>query len=643
MKHLVMGTAGHVDHGKTALIKALTNIDCDTHKEEKARGITINLGFSHIDLPSGNSVGIIDVPGHKDFINTMVSGAIGIDFFMLVIAADSGIMPQTTEHLNIIKSLGIKNGIIALTKTDLVDDEIIELAELEIMELLDTMQLSEFKIVPVSSVTGKGIDILINEIENIIPKTEEKNINGTFRLYIDRLFTIKGIGSIVTGSVLSGKTAIGDEVFLQPIANKKLKIKSIERHGKQVDIAYAGDRAAFNLSGLKKDDFKRGMLISDIIIEEETLIDVSLKMFDNAPELKLWSTILFHAGTFECLAKMHLLDKEKVSANDEVIAQIRLSKPTILFNKDKFIIRNSSGNKTIAGGLVIDNKPLHHRKRTETLIENVKLLKSGMENEDNLIELINIELSKEKAPLLIDTLIEKLRKSQDELIEIIRKSKLILQIDNIVINSALHDEYKSNTLTYINDFHKQNYLSFKGISTNFLYGKFNKSKDKTIKLYIDLLLQELEKESEIKKYLGTWKLANHKPIINDKTQDNIDWLENKIKSYELQVPVIKDIEEEAKGRNISREELRMFYKYLQSKGILTSHNNEYIHSDIYNEVKQKIITELKNKPNGINLSEFRHVVYCTKKIIPLLVSLLLNDKVISSRKDGTHTIIQLVN
>jgi len=645
MKHLVMGTAGHIDHGKTALIKALTNIDCDTHKEEKKRGITINLGFSHIDLPSGNSVGIIDVPGHKDFINTMVSGAIGIDFVLLVIAADSGIMPQTTEHLNIINSLGITKGIVALTKIDLVDDELVELAQLEIMELLETMGLNELQIIPVSSITGKGIDVLSQAIDDIIPQIKEKNTKGTFRLYIDRLFTIKGIGSIVTGSVLSGQINVGDDVYLQPELNKKLKVKSIERHGKQVDTAFAGDRAAFNLSGLKKEDFKRGMLISDKIIEENELIDVSIKLFENAPELKLWSTVLFHAGTFECLAKMHLIDKEKAKPGDEIIAQIHLSRKAILFNKDKFIIRNSSGDKTIAGGYIIDNNPLHHRKRTPKLIESLQLLKSGIENENNLIELIKIELKKEKQAVLLSSIAEKINKTEKEIITIVEDDTEIILYKNdnqiILIESSVNNDFINKTIDYITEYHKQNYLIGTGINANYLYGKFNLAKDKTQKLYIDLLLQELEKQGEIKKLAGTYIIANHKPKIDDKTQENLNWLENKIKSYTLQLPVLKDIAEEAKTKNINSDELRMYYKHLSDKKILKQYKTDYIHKDIYKEVINKTIAELKNKPDGINLSEFRQVVGSTKKIIPILISLMLEENHIKSNKDDTHTIIKL--
>ena len=336
MKHLIMGTAGHIDHGKTTLIKALTNIDCDTHKEEKQRKITINLGFAHLKLPNGNTIGIIDVPGHKSFINTMVSGATGIDFVLFTIAADSGVMPQTIEHLNIIKALNIQQIIVALTKIDLVDEDMIALAQEEIQELFEKNNFKNVPIIPVSSTSKKGIPELIENIEKISPLVKEKNDNGIFRMYIDRIFTVAGHGSVVTGSILSGKINIGETLYLLP-SEKKLRVKNIQRHGENVNQTIAGDRAAINLSGLKKEDFKRGMLLSDQILNTSTMVDAYIELFpDSKAQLKNWSTLLFHSGTFESQIKMHLLDCNKLEKNEKAIVQIHLQKEAILFNKDRF-------------------------------------------------------------------------------------------------------------------------------------------------------------------------------------------------------------------------------------------------------------------------------------------------------------------
>ena len=291
MRHLIIGTAGHVDHGKTALIKALTNIDCDTHKEEKERGITINLGFSHLDLPGGDSVGIVDVPGHKDFIRTMVAGAYGIDIAMLVVAADSGIMPQTEEHLRILEMLGVRHGVVVLTKADLVDKETLELAELEITEYLEGTSLENAPVVSVSSVTGEGLNELVQTIEQIIPVVEEKESGNLFRMYIDRIFNVKGMGFVVTGSVLEGSVKTGQDLYLLPGKSKKVKVRNIERHGAAVDAVFHGDRAALNLAGLKFEDYTRGMVLCNKQLDDTRLIDATIKVFDPASALPVWSSV----------------------------------------------------------------------------------------------------------------------------------------------------------------------------------------------------------------------------------------------------------------------------------------------------------------------------------------------------------------
>jgi len=482
MKHLIMGTAGHVDHGKTALIKALTNIDCDTHKEEKERGITINLGFSHIDLPSGNSLGIIDVPGHKDFINTMVGGASGIDFVLLVIAADSGIMPQTEEHLNIIKTLNIKHAIIALTKIDLVDDELVDLAKLEIMEWLNDTAFKNAPIVGVSNKTGVGLEQLVSEIDRIIPQIEEKQIDNFFRMYVDRVFTIKGKGSVVTGSVLNGKISTGKELYLLPSNKQKLRIRTIQRHGTEVDEVVTGDRAAFNLTGLKSEDFKRGMLLSDNILETTQMLDAQISLFENSPKLKLWSNVIFYSGTFESQARIHLLDKDTLKGNETAIVQIHLEKEAIVMFKDKFIIRNTSGNQSLGGGVILDAQPLHHRKRTDKLLQELELLSASVLNENNIGELIKIELKKENKALSLSDLSSKLNISGTSILDELGAVEDLLRYQeddtDILILKSTVEFYYQEIINHIQNYHDKNPILKQGLPENDLYGKLMLSKDK---------------------------------------------------------------------------------------------------------------------------------------------------------------------
>jgi len=408
MNHLIIGTAGHVDHGKTSLIKVLTNIDCDTHREEKERGITINLGFSHIELPHGDSLGIVDVPGHKDFINTMVGGACGIDMVLLVIAADKGIMPQTIEHINIITALGIRKGVVALTKIDLVDEELAEIASFEISNYLEQSTLKGAPVVGFSSVTGEGKEELINAIATVASQLEPRKVGSLFRMYIDRIFTVKGFGSVVTGSVLGGKIEVGKDLYLLPGNFPKLRVRSLERHGSQVESVVAGDRAAINLIGIKNEDFIRGMMIADKQLSETLMVDAAISSFDTDNPFPVWSNITFISGTFESQARMHLLSNIGEHNNLLALVQIHLNKPAILLVKDKFIIRNTSCTLTLGGGYVIDASPLHHRKITPKLIDYLTGLNNNILGDYGVIQLVIMELKKEPRPFSPDEIAQRL-------------------------------------------------------------------------------------------------------------------------------------------------------------------------------------------------------------------------------------------
>ncbi|MFH1653077.1 MAG: selenocysteine-specific translation elongation factor [Pseudomonadota bacterium] len=376
MKHIILGTAGHVDHGKTALVKALTGFDCDTHPEEKKRGITINLGFTHLTL-GDDKVGIIDVPGHKDFIHNMVAGASGIDFGLLVVAANEGVMPQTREHIEIMDALSIKSGIVVLTKCDLADDEMISIAKNDIKKLTDETFLKNAPIIQVSSTSGFGIDELKSTISEIIKSIPERPQGGDFRMFIDRAFYVQGFGAVFNGSVLSGRLESNQEIFVIPGDRKSHRIRRIERDRTQVDEVVAGDRASINIPGFKLDGFRRGQLISNRALETTQMVDAKIKLFRSSKALSLWSNVTFHLGTFESMAKVHLIDRNRLKGDERAIAQIHLPTPCAIAKGDKFIMRNSSGDMTIGAGEIIDSNPLHHRRRTKALIERINRVARG--------------------------------------------------------------------------------------------------------------------------------------------------------------------------------------------------------------------------------------------------------------------------
>lgn len=633
MKHIILGTAGHVDHGKTSLIKALTDIDCDTHKEEKDRGITINLGFSHLDLPSKNSIGIIDVPGHKDFINTMISGVGSIDIALLVIAADSGIMPQTNEHLNILKTLEVKNIIVALTKSDLVDEDILELATEEIKEVFEDLKLESPKVIPVSTVSKNGLSQLIHTLEEEVENTKPKKVEGIFRMYIDRIFTVKGLGSVLTGSVLSGKVENGDQVYLLPNEKDKFKIKSIQRHGEIVNEAISGDRSAMNISGIKKDDITKGAVLCDQIIPTTSMIDAKLSVFDERINLKTWSTVMFYSGTFESLAKVHLLNKDSVKKDEEAIVQIHLEKPAVIFNGDKYIIRQSSADRTIGGGEIIDVQPNHHKKRTSKMIEQLENLNEQIQNKDKLENQIILELDKLNLPILLSDLSQRISTSENDIIESISNSGNLIQLsldkEIAVVKSENHFFYKEEIVKELEMYHAKYYLLSEGINSNYFTGKFKFSKNPLAKKFIESLFLEMKANGQVKRRGTTWALSSHTVNISGSLKIKLDWLLKKYSDYQLQLPVIKDIEAESIENKISKEEFRMFLKYFVDNKQLIKFQDNFIYSGIYEKVKEKTLQELKNNGGSLYISEFRSINQCTKKIVHVLVGLMEEEKLIT--------------
>ncbi len=603
-----MGTAGHVDHGKTALIKALTGFDCDTHKQEKQRGITINLGFTHLDLPEGNSIGIVDVPGHSDFIKTMVSGASGIDFVLLVISGDESIMPQTREHLAIMQVLGIKYGLIALTKNDLIDEELSDLAELEIHDFVKDTFLENAPIIKVSSQTNLGISELIQSISEIVKIIPDKNSFGTFRMYIDRIFIQPGFGVIVNGSVISGSIQKENLLYLLPI-KKEVRVRRIEHHGKEVEQVKAGDRASLNLVGFKKKDFKRGMILTNKLIKATSLIDANFQLFQNDVSLGLWSQVLFLMGTVRLMARIHLLDKNILKRGESGLIQIYLPQSIIAQIDDSFILRNSSGTVTLGGGKVIDPYPLHHRRRRKEQIENVEKLAKG-----ELNELVAVEVRKSLMPITDDEIAEKLNIPKDDLIPVIfqdlpkdivffqKKDKILL------MEKKKATALKNKILTQLIEFHKKNPLLEQGKTFNELTGIFGKQKKEIIKLTLELILQDLEENLKVKKVNKTWIIAAHKVELNERFQAQIEAVEKKVLLSEKRVTDFQELASQTVNENISIQYLKQILARLISKQKIYYIQMKYIHSDFINESRQQLISYLNKNPQGITVSHFRDLM-----------------------------------
>lgn len=364
MKHLIVGTAGHVDHGKTALIRALTGIDTDRLKEEKERGISIELGFASLTLPSGHRAGIVDVPGHEKFIKNMLAGAGGFDLVMLVIAADEGVMPQTKEHLDIIQLLQVKKGVVVITKIDLVDKEWLGLVKEEVDDLLKNTVLEDAPVTTVSALTGQGIPELLKLIDQAARVVQTRNDTGPPRLPVDRVFTITGFGTVVTGTLLSGSINLGDVVEIQP-QGITTRVRSLQVHGEKVEAARAGQRVAINLAGLKLEQVERGCVVAGPkSIAPSHRLDVRLLLLKNASRpLKNRTRVRFYLGTRETLGRVVLLDREELEPGSTAYAQLELEDKAVADKGDRFVIRSLSPMLTIGGGTVIDPLPRRKHKR----------------------------------------------------------------------------------------------------------------------------------------------------------------------------------------------------------------------------------------------------------------------------------------
>lgn len=459
MKNIIIGTAGHVDHGKTQLIKALSGIDTDRLEEEKKRGITIELGFAHIPNDAGYNIGVIDVPGHEKFIKNMLAGIGGIDFVVFVVAADEGIMPQTREHFEILQSLGIDDGIVAVTKTDMVDTEWLELLLEEVSDYFKDSFLEGKPIIPVSARTGDNIETLkaaiIEKCDRENKRREEKEL---FRLPIDRVFSMSGFGTVVTGTLLDGTVSVGDDMVIQP-SGVKAKIRGIQTYGKDTDTAIAGQRTAINLANVKTEEVNRGDVLSaEHAVTVTNMLDVDLKVFSSADRLVLNnSRVHLYAGAKETLCKVILMDRDALAAGEQAFAQLRLEEPLALRRGDKFIIRFYSPIITIGGGTILDAYPDKHKRNRDEVLEGLELLKSG-----DLAQIVSMKTGQRRF-LKQDELAWELGLLPAELETIIKKEledrTLIKLADNSLLSAAKFDRLKSNLEYLINTYHEANPLA----------------------------------------------------------------------------------------------------------------------------------------------------------------------------------------
>lgn len=459
MKNIIIGTAGHVDHGKTRLIKALSGIDTDRLEEEKKRGITIELGFAHIPNDAGYNIGVIDVPGHEKFIKNMLAGIGGIDFVLFVVAADEGIMPQTREHFEILQALGIDDGIIAITKTDMVDEEWLELVQEDIRDYVEGSFLEGKPMIPVSAKSGENIDLLKEEIIRKCDR-ESKRIEAPemFRLPVDRVFTKSGFGTVVTGTLMDGTCSLNDEVHVFP-EETPTKIRGIQTYGNDVEQAVAGQRTAINLSGVRKEDIRRGDVIAaKSAVSVTGMLDVKLKIFDSSERMVLNnSRVHLYCGSKEVLTKVILMDRDALSAGEEAYVQFRLEEPIAVRRGDRFIIRFYSPIITIGGGQILDAVPEKHKRNRENVLEGFRMLESG-----NISDIFVLKTGGHKfysKELLLQELGMLPETGNREIERCIEEGKLVELEDGTILAASKFQMMTDRLIQLLQEYHESNPLA----------------------------------------------------------------------------------------------------------------------------------------------------------------------------------------
>jgi len=613
-KHVILGTAGHIDHGKTALVKALTGVDTDRLKEEKERGITTELGFTFLKLPSGIQMGIIDVPGHEKFVKHMVAGVWGIDLVALIIAADEGVMPQTREHLDICRLLGVKKGLIILTKIDLVDQDLLGLVKEEVTEIVKDTFLKDAPILPVSSVTREGIPQLISALDRLSDEVEERSTGGLFRLPIDRVFVMRGFGTVVTGTVVSGTLSIGESVQILP-SDVEAKVRTLQVYNRPVEKTVAGQRAAVNLQGIEASAVERG----DVLVHSRTLaptriLDVYIDYLPSAQRpLKNRTKQRFHIGTNLTSASIFLLDREEMAPGESGFAQLRLEAPVVALPRDRFVIRGSGVIQTLGGGVVLDAHPARHKRNTPSVIEDLTILREG--NQDQAIAQ-HISHSG-MGGIASDDLLKRVATSSSEVQRVIKKmidkgEALSIDPDKMkVIDIRFYHQLREMALAQLKEFHQRSPMK-SGLAKEELRTKLPMELD--VKLF-QILLNGLIQSKEILLEKDKLRLPTHQISSMDE-RGLIKRVEEAVLKAGLQSPSPRELSE---AWSEKEEGVQAVFEHLVHEGVLVKiKSGIYIHRVPFGDLKEELVSYLK-KNKEITTPQFKEMTNASRKYaIPLI-------------------------
>lgn len=630
MKNVIIGTAGHIDHGKTCLIKALTDIDTDRLKEEKQRGITIELGFADLPNDLNMDIGIIDVPGHEKFVKHMLAGIGGIDIVLLIVAADEGFMPQTKEHFEILKMLKIEKGIVVMTKIDLADEEWLAVVREDIKDNVAGTFLESAQVMEVSSRTGQGVDELKKRIfkmaEECGGRRDDKRL---LRLPIDRVFTIDGFGTVITGTLMEGSVQTGDEVLIYP-PQKKAKVRNIQIHGNSVQRASAGQRTAINLAGIKKEELDRGNVVAyPGLLETTHIIDVRIDLFDDTKRLlKSGSRLHFYYGSAETLCKAVLLDEDTIGEGQSCYAQLRFEEEIAVKRGDRFILRFYSPMETIGGGKILDAAAKKKKRFDKEAVASLKIRDNGS---DKAI-LAQIFLEESRGLASLSEVIRKFGRTKDEteqLIDALLEENVIKKInEELLLHKTYLGDLAVRATTLLAGYHKENPVSGGMLKEEFR-GKLGKLQRTEDMKKLDFLIKELLEGDWIKENSGMVSLKDFQVEYTAQQKEMASDFEAVYLKADLEPPLTEEVIANCKDKKLASQLLGS----MCACGVLRRLNYQYyIHAKALKKAIDAIIQTILAR-GKITLAEYRDLIGTSRKYAIMILEYADENKITKMTSD----------
>jgi selenocysteine-specific elongation factor len=633
MKSVIVGTAGHIDHGKTSLVKALTGIDADRLEEEKRRGITIDIGFAHLELPAPDGsrirLGFVDVPGHERFVRNMLAGVGGIDLVLLVIAADEGIKPQTREHFDICRLLAIRRGITVLTKSDAVDAETLEVVRLEVEDFVrgsfldTTLDAAQSPIVAVSSLTGAGLDELKSVLAQVASEVTAKNSAALARLPIDRVFTMKGFGTVVTGTLVAGTIRKEEELEVFP-SGRRVRIRGVQVHGSSAEAAIAGQRTALNLAGLSTEDLARGMTLATAdTFRSTSRVDALLSLLPSAKPFKDGARVHFHAYTTETIAEARLYGIKQLKPGDEAYAQLKFDEPMLLLPGDRFIVRQFSPLVTIGGGVVLDASPMSRKRRAEDATAFLNVMRDGSPE-----QLLAAHAARRGAiGLRLDDIPGEMNIRREEATKLAAKAGLVW-CNPVLVAPAAFAEVKADALRAVKKFHDANPL-VAGMSKEELRDRINLGPE-----VFYSVLGKLAEEKKLEVAGELVHLSGRGVVMKDEEAESKKIIEQAFASAGLKVPSLKEV---LAGLRVDKIRAQKIVTLLLRDKVLIKISEELVfHQSALMDLRHKIAA-LKSSAPKIDVAHFKDMTGVSRKYaIPLLEYL---DRERVTRRVGDERVI----